>query len=565
MPKSTNTPHVKSFQSLDEKGRNTAYRVLEGVARSKSLVVVCGSGISVAAGIPSFRELANTEEPIPSTTIPWRKFVAMTTERKPSPAQLQTINKAMTQFRIQARQVELTPFHRFIHRKIDMGECTSCITANFDGLEARHRPDLRSRMVMLHGDNTTLACPAPGCPELNGDEVHSFDSRFLTGETVLCPSCVTASNLPRRTHAKPQLLRANVLLDGSIDPNIHVNGTWDQVLLEAEGADALLIAGTSLNTPETCALVDELVCRVRANEGAVVFINIVDYSKSRLAHLMDFSLQIDAQECASTLLAIMDQDSAETASQVWEEFSEPTLPSATFIPPPPSVDRKCCQCDLAMQDALLSCITCGSVYCYERPDEHLGSMCVVLHGLVSLPPGTPLETSIQSFECYECFDHEKPEIFPHLVRPTRFFYEYPDPETPPRLALVVYYLSQFWPDAEHTITSIVNSWGLEGWECSYKPIPLHSVDSDSGLTFEVPWIEGSYSTLVVYITHGISGDHYQITDELRATPKEFFDKTLAPIHAVVRAAKFSAAFMLTCGELYRHPHKVSEIQEWVNG
>jgi hypothetical protein len=43
---------VRVYRTLDSQGgRDTGYRVLEGVSRSKNLMVFSGSGISVEAGL----------------------------------------------------------------------------------------------------------------------------------------------------------------------------------------------------------------------------------------------------------------------------------------------------------------------------------------------------------------------------------------------------------------------------------------------------------------------------------------------------------------------------------
>jgi hypothetical protein len=43
---------VKVYRNFDRQGgRDTGYRVLEGVSRSKNLMVLSGSGISVEAGL----------------------------------------------------------------------------------------------------------------------------------------------------------------------------------------------------------------------------------------------------------------------------------------------------------------------------------------------------------------------------------------------------------------------------------------------------------------------------------------------------------------------------------
>ncbi|KAG8730027.1 hypothetical protein FRC10_003203, partial [Ceratobasidium sp. 414] len=238
-----------------------------------------------------------------------------------------------------------------------------------------------------------------------------------------------------RSRVSPKPLRANVLLDESVDPNVYANGRWEKLLVEADGADTLLVVGTSLRTNEICSLVDELTQRVHSNEGAVVFIDLEDHSVSQLAHMVDFFIQLDVQQCAETLLAILNQDSPESAQDIWEEFQEPVLPTKLVPPLPPSAARRCCQCALSLQDALLACITCGTVYCFEDPQNPLGSMCVSLNYLVAPPSGVSLAASIEAFQCYECYDHAQPAMYP-----------------------------QFWPYTEHAITAIANSWALEGWE-----------------------------------------------------------------------------------------------------
>ena len=48
------------------------------------------------------------------------------------------------------------------------------------------------------------------------------------------------------------------------------------------------------------------------------------------------------------------------------------------------------------------------------------------------------------------------------MREARLFYR--APKQSPRLLVVVYYLSQFYPDAEHAMLAIANSWTMQGWE-----------------------------------------------------------------------------------------------------
>lgn len=100
-------------------------------------------------------------------------------------------NRFMAERRQQARTAPLTPFHEFLHHAMDKGSAFKCLTRNFDGLETRDRPDLSSRVEMLHGDNRVLTCPGLSCSNIEGAEASAFDESFLNGTAVDCPDCVS--------------------------------------------------------------------------------------------------------------------------------------------------------------------------------------------------------------------------------------------------------------------------------------------------------------------------------------------------------------------------------------
>jgi NAD-dependent SIR2 family protein deacetylase len=149
-------------------------------------------GYNLMTWLQTFGDLSRGSGCVPATSVPWSRFLRDFTVPRPTVTQLQVINKAMAQFRLNARQAPVTPFHRFVERKMDQGECGTHVTQNFDGLETRDRQDLRSRVVRLYGDNTTLGCAAPKCMKLAGAHVAGFDARFLAGETIICPTCSEA-------------------------------------------------------------------------------------------------------------------------------------------------------------------------------------------------------------------------------------------------------------------------------------------------------------------------------------------------------------------------------------
>ncbi|KAG9120967.1 hypothetical protein FRC07_003282 [Ceratobasidium sp. 392] len=308
MADSSNLKRVKTYKDLNGRGRDTAYRVLEAVARSQSLMVYCGSGVSVAAGIPTFSDLRSMDV-VPGTSIDCQRFfdVGQKDSNKLSTSDLMTFGPVMTQFRVAARQAPVPPFHRFLQRKLKSGQCTDVATENFDGLETRGLPEFKTRVSALHGTNTSLWCPVGSCL-LEGDEVANFDSAMLAGELVRCPNCKHKDSRRFRPNTPSPILRPDVALGGQYLPEVHhEDGAWSRLVDHAAGVDTLLIAGASLESEEASSLVEHLKAHVSGNDGAVVFINTTDYSRQRHAHIMDFNLVLDIQQCSELMLDILDQ------------------------------------------------------------------------------------------------------------------------------------------------------------------------------------------------------------------------------------------------------------------
>jgi NAD-dependent SIR2 family protein deacetylase len=116
-----------------------------------------------------------------------------------------------------------------------------------------------------------------------------------------CSLVSTSAEVNPRARIVPKPLRANVLIHGPTDPNVQ----WETVVAEAEGVDTLLVAGASLAELEVFSLVDMLSKAVHQNHGRVVFINNGNLLTTRLAHLIDFYIEADVQECARMLLELL--------------------------------------------------------------------------------------------------------------------------------------------------------------------------------------------------------------------------------------------------------------------
>jgi hypothetical protein len=76
------------------------------------------------------------------------------------------------------------------------------------------------------------------------------------------------------------------------------------------------------------------------------------------------------------------------------------------------MERMCSQCNLVLSEVLIDCISCRTVYCCDNPDQSLGQMCIVLHGLVPLASGDSVDLARTAFQCHKCFDHSQADVYP---------------------------------------------------------------------------------------------------------------------------------------------------------
>ncbi|KAG8691687.1 hypothetical protein FRC11_012892 [Ceratobasidium sp. 423] len=301
---SSDKTRAKVFTSLDTPGRKSAQRVLEGVANSRCMIVL-GAGVSVAAELPDYRSpgigiLTSTFDILGQRFKGKDLFLSTT---GPAANQLFALNHIMTTLRQHARTAELTDCHRLITLMLDTGRAAKCLTRNFDGLETRERPDLSSKVIEMHGSNNWLSCPAGHLPVGPGD-ILQYDDDFLKGIELTCPTCLEKrqerSEKDKRLRNNNTIynLRPAVYLDERLVPDLHDVEVRAGLLSEASSCQVLLIAGTSLSTPQVYQLVLELAEKIQASEGVVVFINTKTTLKGRILRCFDYYLQIDVQHCA---------------------------------------------------------------------------------------------------------------------------------------------------------------------------------------------------------------------------------------------------------------------------
>ncbi|KAG9078472.1 hypothetical protein FRC06_008345, partial [Ceratobasidium sp. 370] len=333
---------------------------------------------------------------------------------------------------------------------------------------------------------------------------------------------------------------------------------------DAEECDTLLVVGTTLRN-DVGQLVKDLALRVHENEGAVVYIDQADTSNKSLAacrHHIDYHIMMDAQECAQAILDAMDSNDPELASHVWVELSEKILePSTTTLYPFLDIPY-CCQCHFPEPDCLVRCVACGLYYCFEVHGAVLQGMCLTLDMFRSDGFSMSMEDFRAQFRCFECHDHSS-TLYPHHVRCIPEYYE--RPTIKPGLICLVYYLAQFWPLAQHIIGNVTGAWQMKRWQCTCVPVRLQSLEPTTVIDAPGLWKPGEYNVMVIYVTHGSSGlKRFQMADRRELSPADFLDATLKPAVHLLRPAKSTCCFMLTCGHVYDIAENITQIQSWID-
>ncbi|KAG8721436.1 hypothetical protein FRC08_012998, partial [Ceratobasidium sp. 394] len=115
------------------------------------------------------------------------------------------------------------------------------------------------------------------------------------------------------------------------------------------------------------------------------------------------------------------------------------------------------------------------------------------------------------------------------------------------------------------VATITGVWQLKGWQCVCMPVRLQSLEPTTIIDAPGVWKPGEYSVMVIYVTHGTSGEkRFQVADRRELSPAEFLNVTLKGANHLLRPAKSTCGFMLTCGHVYDIPDNVIQIQDWMD-
>lgn len=219
----------------------------------KKVLVMCGAGISVEAGIPDFRT--------PGTGL----YAQVARYNLPSPESLFTLSYLREHpeaFYTIANEMKLWPdtfaptrVHHFIKLLQERGLLLKCCTQNIDCLE-RSAGLLDADLIEAHGTFATAACIE--CKA-------AFDTAALRkiAEEGSIPRCESCGGI----------VKPDVVFFGESLPSSFINF----LRMEAQEADLLIVIGTSLKVYPFAALVDEVrptVPRIVINNeriGATMF------------------------------------------------------------------------------------------------------------------------------------------------------------------------------------------------------------------------------------------------------------------------------------------------------
>ncbi|KAG8791751.1 hypothetical protein FRC12_008232 [Ceratobasidium sp. 428] len=79
------------------------------------------------------------------------------------------------------------------------------------------------------------------------------------------------------------------------------------------------------------------------------------------------------------------------------------------------------------------------------------------------------------------------------------------------------------------------------------------------------WESGTYDVMVVYLTHGLTGEQgYQVAQGRALRPAKLLDFTLQNVRTVLAGAASRRGYLVCCGHPLLHPGLVSELREHLN-
>ncbi|KAG9096978.1 hypothetical protein FS749_007349 [Ceratobasidium sp. UAMH 11750] len=540
-------------------------RVQQGINAAQRIIIFSGAGVSTS-DLKSPGGLWTQTFESGSKTCRWSRIIEQERRGALDERELLAFNRLMAEQRAAAARAPLSRFHVWARFLEEDGRVKRYVTRNYDALETRDHPDSEASLLRLHGDNRFVICTSPSCQkEFAADLRADWERKFLTERPVYCPDCSQNDRGSRRVKNRG---KSSSLLRPAISFGNEVVGTpgeelvTDLFLEQARACDLFLIVGTSLSSDAVSDAIRRLAVEVQDGQGAVVYIDKAPIPR-RWVNCVNIHLRLDIEECAarfqSTYPTFNPRDPGESATSIWEEVLE-TIAVPRELPPVADVERIVCNlCLLGVPSELVACVQCGAHFCIASVDNGRTSSCVLLNYFSAGPP-----QGHEDYVCHLCPWDESKGLYPHFVRPQKVFLV-PPPATP-RLVLLVYYLGQFWPIAQHLVDTLSANWALQGWECIAQPIKLQELGEYPVILPNFAWDPKTYQVLVVYITHGLSGSgRLQMHHAESYDAVEFFTTTLCKADGILSKASSTQAIVISCGHIYRRKETTYAIHKWVQG
>ncbi|QRV85102.1 helicase domain-containing protein [Ceratobasidium sp. AG-Ba] len=340
----------------------------------------------------------------------------------------------------------------------------------------------------------------------------------------LVPGVKTA--VAKRAHGeRTLLLRPAVQLELSVDAQ---EGQMRQDALSmARRSQLLLILEQPLKERTLSDLAQALADEVHQQSGAVLYISRERLRTRGAYNYIDLQLDLNSQELVNLVNAAEEmqgqpQDPAGPdmfcdAADLWLEVFDD---KGTILPQ-----------DLPGDDVIA--MTDFDATPAAKDDFPMEEACVILDYYSPDGRRPRLSDAKKRFLCPECWQAKAGGLYPHFVRPLPRLHLELEGAPTPKLAVVIYYVEQFWPHATHLASMLTGRWTTKSWKCSVVSIKLEHLSEKRDLLSDLQVflrpLRRSYQVMVVYFTHGLHGEQgFQISHRQSMRPAELLEHTLRP-------------------------------------
>ncbi|KIY43920.1 DHS-like NAD/FAD-binding domain-containing protein, partial [Fistulina hepatica ATCC 64428] len=276
-------------------------KVVNSILSAKRIVVVCGAGISVEAGIPDFRSSEGLFHTLKRDSLSSGKdlFDASVFNSEETVMMFCQMIDELTRL---SRTAAPTAFHRLLRTLDEQGRLLRVYTQNIDAIEQRTgmtygvpaESDRKSKARAPPSCDPTrqLTCPAetPRCIPLHGtlqsmycpicNHLCPLDDYLplFPGGLPDCPDCAAGEEARQREGKRPRVtgrLRPGIVLyneehrEGEdVGGVVHKDLVGTSKNRGRDAADLLLVVGTSLKVPGTKRIVREFAKAVGSRRSA---------------------------------------------------------------------------------------------------------------------------------------------------------------------------------------------------------------------------------------------------------------------------------------------------------